>query len=348
MTSDLSASQPQPDRTEPPTSRGHAWRIVGRAAVVFLTAGALVHPAATLLSRSSWQAELLCHFQLLGLTVTLTALAATVWQQRRVAVALAVLAVLQAIPLFRYMGPNPVPPDPRSSARLRLLMANLFVENARYDALVRLIQRERPDIVGLVEFTSQWREGLAEVREEFPYRVEAPFGSMGLALWFREPPLKTDPPEWLLAEGWPFFHAEVEFAGRPRHLWLIHPKSPLDRRGVRELGALADRVRWTGGSRIVIGDLNSSEGSPFFADFLRDSGLRDTRLGFGRQPSWPVGIPFRIAIDHAFVSDDLAVVDRRLGREIGSDHYPLILDLAPAVGPASARSATSSSSSHAK
>lgn len=347
MASDLSASEPQPDRTEGSTSRGRARRIVARAAVALLTAAALVHPTATLLSRSSWRAELLCHFPLPGLTVTLTALAATL-RRRRAAVALAVLAVLQAIPLFHCMGPNPVPPDPRSSARLRLLMANLFVENARYDALVRLIRREHPDIVGLVEFTPEWRDGLAEVRAGFPYRVEAPFGPMGLALWFREPPLKAGPPEWLLAEGWPSLHAEVGFAGRPRHLWLVHPKWPFGRRGVPELAALADRVRWTGGSRIVIGDLNSTEGSPFFADFLRGSGLRDTRLGFGRQPSWPVGIPLRIALDHAFVSGDLAVAYRRLGPEIGSDHYPLILDLAPAVEPASAPSAASSSSSRAK
>ncbi|MGE5755091.1 MAG: hypothetical protein ACM35G_05160, partial [Planctomycetaceae bacterium] len=74
MASDLSASEPQPDRSERPTSRGRARRIVARAAVALLTAGALVHPTATLLSRSSWRAELLCHFPLPGLTVTLTAL----------------------------------------------------------------------------------------------------------------------------------------------------------------------------------------------------------------------------------------------------------------------------------
>jgi endonuclease/exonuclease/phosphatase (EEP) superfamily protein YafD len=345
MDSDLSTIEAGSRPSGARSTRVRARRIVGLTAVCVLIAGALVHPVATLLSRSNWRAELFSHFQLLGLAVTLTAMAATVLRSRWLAALLAVAAVLQAIPLFRYSGPNPVPPTPLATARLRILMANLLVDNTDYDALSRLIRRERPDIVGLVEFSPEWRDGLAGVRSEFPYRVEAPYGTLGLAFWFREPPRKTGPPEWLLPTGAPFLHAEVDFDGQPRHLWLIHPKTPLIRRGAPELPALAGRFASTGGSQIVIGDLNSSEGSPLFADFLKDARLRDTRLGFGRQPSWPAGFPlFRIAIDHAFVSNDLAVADRRLGPDFGSDHFPLILDLAPA----SARSAESSSSSPAQ
>ncbi len=139
--------------------------------------------------------------------------------------------------------------------------------------------------------------------------------------------------------AWPFLHASFEFEGRTRHLWLIHPSLPFARRNTPELATLAERIRRTGGSRIVVGDMNCTEGSPHFTDFLRDAGLRDSRLGFGRQPSWPTDWPYRIALDHAFVSDDLAVLDRRLGPMIGSDHFPLVLDLAPASG---ANAATSS------
>src|SRR5262249_6462450 len=99
------------------------------------------------------------------------------------------------------------------------------------------------------------------------------------------------------------------------------------------LAALGERARDAGGSRIIIGDLNSTDGSAHFRDLLRVSGLRDSRLGFGRQPSWPTMGFYRIAIDHALVSDDLAVVDRRPGPNVGSDHFPLILDLAPAAPP---------------
>ena len=323
-------------RPAPPL--GRARRIVGGLVLAFLTMAALVHPLAALLSRRSWLAELISHFQHLGLLMTLTALGVALRRARRRALVLGALALAQAFPLFRFSGPNPVPPDPSSTDRVRLLMANLLVENSNHDALVRLIRRERPDIVGLVEFSNEWREGLEEVRRDYPYRVEVPLGARGLALWFREPPRKIHPPETPGALCWPLLHAEIDFAGRPRHLWLVHPRSPFIRRGYPEHAALADRIWSFGGSRVVMGDLNLSEGSPLFGDFLRDTALRDTRLGFGRQPTWPADWPYRIAIDHAFVSADLAVADRRLGPEIGSDHFPLIFDLAPA------RSAESSGS----
>ena len=115
-------------------------------------------------------------------------------------------------------------------------------------------------------------------------------------------------------------------------------------RSTPELAALADRIGRTSGSQLVIGDLNRTDGSPFFHDFLQISGLRDSRLGFGRQASWPVWSPYRISIDHAFATSDLAIIDRRLGPDIGSDHFPLIIDVAPAARVISSTSARTSGS----
>ena len=169
---------------------------------------------------------------------------------------------------------------------------------------------------------------------------------MGLALWFRARPIELSPALCPLPGSWPFLRATFDFAGRARHFWLVHPRSPLHRKGKDamniELSALAVEVGGTGGSRIVAGDLNCTDGSPFFADFLRETHLRDSRQGFGREGSWPSWLPspLRIAIDHAFVSDDLAVVARRLGPKIGSDHLPLIFELAPAATNPALRSQT--------
>ena len=114
--------------------------------------------------------------------------------------------------------------------------------------------------------------------------------------------------------------------------WSIPDRRSHAGRGLPELAALAARSAGPAGSRIVVGDMNTHRRLAPLRRLPPRRGLRDSRLGFGRQPSWPTWSPYRIAIDHAFVSDDLAVVDRRLGPAIGSDHFPLILDLAPAAG----------------
>ncbi len=331
------ANDPTPDEavalSSPPGRARRAWRVAKVVCVV----AALTHPIASALGRYFWTADLISHFQEPALVATLLACALLAMQHRRIALGLAVLAAFQVAPLVRYAGANPVRPDPHSSERLRVLIVNVLYDNPIHEDLDQLIRAEKPDIIGLVEYTPDWRRGLAGVREDYPYRMEYPAGTSGLALWFRRPPLTLDRPEWLRGrrDRNPVIHATFEFAGREHHLWLVHPTSPLKLRnfqaGNPEIDAIAEQVRKTGGSRLVLGDMNSTDGSVHFRDFLRVSGLRDSRLGFGRQGSWPTDMPYRIAIDHAFLSDDLAVVDRRLGMNIGSDHFPLIVELAPAA-----------------
>jgi endonuclease/exonuclease/phosphatase (EEP) superfamily protein YafD len=82
------------------------------------------------------------------------------------------------------------------------------------------------------------------------------------------------------------------------------------------------------GAVIVLGDLNTTSWSPYFRDLLADSGLADTRRGFGVLGSWPdLPSPLRIPIDHCLVSDKVAVHDRRIGPPVGSDHRGVIVDL---------------------
>jgi endonuclease/exonuclease/phosphatase (EEP) superfamily protein YafD len=224
----------------------------------------------------------------------------------------------------------------------------VLVENDGWAALSRLIKQTNPDIVALAEVSPAWFQGLQEVAASYPHRVDLGFGFQGLSLWFRERPYLFDMPNLPTLDGSPYLRVSFPFAGSTRHLWLIHPSSPLRRRGrfegYPELSSLAKRIRENGGSTIVIGDFNSTDGSPYFRDFEAVTGLRDTRLGFGRQSSWPVGFPYQIAIDHAFVSNDLAVTARWRGPSIGSDHRPIIVDLAPssqaAIRPAANASAS--------
>ena len=331
----MASEAPTEGLTSPPARVSRPWMRNGWiAAKVACVIAALVHPVASLLSRVSWLADLLSHFQEPALAATLLAFGLTVARHRKLAGALLVLAIFQMSPLLRYSGSNPVPPEPGSPSPVRILLANVLFENERYGEIVDLIRAERPDVIGIVEYSAGWREALAPFRDEYPYRTEVAADASGMALWFRKPPKSLDPPEWLVSWMNPIVHATFDFAGKERHLWLVHPTSPFYRIGSpgnKEMERIANRVRATAGSRIVMGDMNSTDGSAHFRDFLKNTGLRDSRLGFGRQGSWPTDMPYRIAIDHVFVTDDLSVVARRLGQVSGSDHFPVVIDLAPAA-----------------
>ncbi|MEO6809527.1 MAG: endonuclease/exonuclease/phosphatase family protein [Isosphaeraceae bacterium] len=320
---------------EPRGAVGHfRWQ---RAVPWLLVAAALAHPIARGLARWDWRIDLLTHFQGVALVVTLGSVVGLARRHRRLAAALLVLALVQVEPLVRYQGGNPVSPDPKSTDRLRILLANVLVDNPDHERLIQLVHQERPDVLALVEVSKDWLAGLTVLRRDYPYRISAPDGARGLALWSRHPLTSSEGPTQPTDNGWPFLHATLRFAGQDLDLWLVHPASPLrrrhyERRGYLELRAIAERVGREAGPRLVVGDLNTTAGSPYFAEFLRVSGLRDSRLGFGPQPSWPTWSPYRIAIDHALPSRELAVVERRLGPMIGSDHRPLILVLAPAAG----------------
>ena len=154
------------------------------------------------------------------------------------------LAAFQAIPLVRYSGANPVagrPEFPRPAADLDGQRPR--TRTRPHDDLIRAdprgeARRRRPGRVHPV-----LAGGPASAARRVPVPRRVPRRASGLALWFRKPPRTIDPPEWLVPGGHPVIHAAFEFAGRERHLWLVHPTSPIKHRTLegREPGARRDR-----------------------------------------------------------------------------------------------------------
>jgi endonuclease/exonuclease/phosphatase (EEP) superfamily protein YafD len=92
---------------------------------------------------------------------------------------------------------------------------------------------------------------------------------------------------------------------------------------------------------IVVGDLNTSPWSAEFMTLTKKTGLRDSQLGYGLQPSWPMLLPYfgvntqpnlltqllQVPIDHVLVSEQIQVFSRHTGPFIGSDHLPVTVEL---------------------
>ena len=79
----------------------------------------------------------------------------------------------------------------------------------------------------------------------------------------------------------------------------------------------------------MLGDFNATPWSWPFRRMLSTGALVNSQSGFGLQPTFPAttNVALRVPIDHLLHSDLIGVRDRRTGPALGSDHFPLIVDL---------------------
>lgn len=289
-----------------------------------------------LLGRLAWFLDLASHFPvqqaaLLGL-VAATLLVRRRWAWGAAAAILAVVNLAAFAP--GWSGRRPAP-EGRS---LRVVSLNVFIRSHRYVDVAAMLDGERPDVVALIEVNARWADALSPLRVRWPHVISEPREkSFGMMILSRLPILDSSV-EDLGETDRVTLRARIATPDGPVTLLVFHPPPPVgpdrSRRRDLELRALAGLVRTIDGPVVVVGDFNCTPWSVHFRSLLRDSGLSDSRKGFGIQASWPSPLlPLMIPIDHALVSDGVAVVDRRLGPRVGSDHLPLIVDvaLAPAA-----------------
>ena len=220
---------------------------------------------------------------------------------------------------------------------LRVASINVLFHNTHYARVAAFLRRAHPDVAVLVEITPRWRAALDSLRDEFPWQYyaqghDAPgrdsHGTLLLSRWPVER-IETVP---MGSHADPTVAAALNVRGRTLHLIGVHPSWPIgpavSAERNRELSQLAVRARATPAPLIVAGDFNVTAFSPHFQTFVAQSGLRWAAQGAGWQPTWPTLLPVGgIQIDHAFVSSGIAVRRFSRGPNVGSDHWPILIDL---------------------
>jgi endonuclease/exonuclease/phosphatase (EEP) superfamily protein YafD len=281
---------------------------------------------------SWWVLDLLAGFRhQLAIALMACALVAAFARWRKTAVAIGLLgAVNLALVVPLYIGPS----RPQTG-ELRIVSFNVLASNRRFAEVVDFIRGSEADVVVLHEVTSRWEQEIEEAAatfDDWPYEITEArargdlFGSMvlvesgaavesfGFAL--------TDPRaiEILLPDG--------------VALHAIHPLSPSSEfralQNDRQFLFATDWAAGQDGPAIVVGDFNATPWSYPFRRLLSTADLSNSARGFGLDLSYPAdGNPLiRVPIDHLLFSEGLAVVDRRLGPAMGSDHFPLTVDMA--------------------
>jgi endonuclease/exonuclease/phosphatase (EEP) superfamily protein YafD len=280
-----------------------------------------------------WRFELASHFKLQYLFGALAFgfLFAVLkqWRWLGAATCCALISGLSVIPWYFPRASANIEKSPR---RLRLLLSNVYFDNQRYDKFLNLVRAEKPDLIFAQEVTAPWAQALETIREDYPYgAIKAAEEPGGLAALSRLP-LTAINESRARESDWFSYELELEIGGAPLHIITAHPEPPIPKLNMesrnRRLEFLAERARSLSGPRIVIGDLNVTMWSPHYQDFIAQADLVSAREGFGVIPTWPTFLPLmRIPIDHCLVSKDIWVSNIRTGPDIGSDHFPLIVDL---------------------
>jgi endonuclease/exonuclease/phosphatase (EEP) superfamily protein YafD len=281
------------------------WDIAAQFAPVWLVVSAFTLVAAFLFRR--W-----LRWSVVALSVTGLALAAT----------------LIAPEYLRDAGPRAPAAAP---GQLKIVQFNVWHENPDPEPILAWLDAERPDIAMIEENSKAFSSAL--VRHP-GWSVACPHCEV--LILSRTPALSVDKP--VRRKGVPnvpmthgvFHDAQGDFDVVGVHnAWPTDPDQAYQERRLAEFTSRLPKRRL-----IVTGDFNSSPWS-----FSRR--YWDGVLGIARReraiPTWPaqtykrlkwLGLPF-LPIDHVYAGPGWATVSVQRGPRLTSDHYPVVVTLAP-------------------
>ncbi len=218
----------------------------------------------------------------------------------------------------------------------RLVVSNVLMDNRKADQWLRVIRDAEPDLVVAVETDAWWAEQAQVLEADLPHTVSEPLDNTYGMLVYSRWPLHEVETRYLVEEDVPSVWGQVELPSGDRvRFAFIHPRPP--RPDIQqdseardaELVLVARELEDATGPVIVAGDLNDVAWSYTTRLFQRISGLLDPRIGRGLYSTFHADYPvMRWPLDHVFHSSDLQVIYLdRLGH-VGSDHFPIMIDLA--------------------
>jgi endonuclease/exonuclease/phosphatase (EEP) superfamily protein YafD len=228
---------------------------------------------------------------------------------------------------------------PAEGPVLRVMAVNLLHSSVLPPVLVDAVERDRPDVLNLLEFTDLMRERVEELGlgRLLPYKIVLPgTDSEGAAIYSRYPLRRADAPI-----------AAPAFEGSPRHLPAV-----VTLPGGRELDlvavhACAPSEGWRtacwassiralppagGRLRVLAGDFNSTLDHAVLRDLIA-TGYRDAAdvTGKGLSMTWPYYEQPRlfpkVAIDHVLADRRIAIRSFQTLRMPRTDHRATLTEL---------------------
>lgn len=291
------------------------------------------------LGRTSLQFDLLAHF-------------APVWLAGALACGVLGLLLLRGLPRLAVIGVSAAgavaagtliaPELSRSTGpvaaaeapgRIKLVQFNVWAHNRDYAGTVDWLQREDPDIAVLEETTPPLR---ALIRERGRWRIACP--NCEVMVLSKQPPIAVGGPPTPRAQG-PLTRVTFRDGLGEFTVIGVHYAWPTDGGDQQAQEARLARAieAVPRGRAIVAGDFNSTPWSysrrrwdAIFGLARRDRALFTWPARQSTRLRW-LGLFPLLPIDHVYAGPDWATIDVHRGPKLGSDHYPVVISLAPAA-----------------
>ena len=246
------------------------------------------------------------------------------------------LAMLNAVLLVPQLVAESRPEINPISVMFRAVLINVNTRSGDPVRVGAFITEADPDVLILEEVNENWLVELGVALAPFPYAVERPReDNFGIALYSKFP-LVGEEIRFIGQDEVPSIIADAETPGGCCTIVATHTVPPAGpkRSAMRNahLKRLAEEVKKEIYPLLVMGDLNTTPWSVHFRRLRERTGLHDSSRGHGLSPTWPTYNPLlMIPIDHCFHSDEITIIGRSVGPRVGSDHFPLTVDIA--LGP---------------
>jgi endonuclease/exonuclease/phosphatase (EEP) superfamily protein YafD len=220
-------------------------------------------------------------------------------------------------------------------ATVRMVMSNVEMENNQYEQWMQTMRLVDPDLLLIVEIDESWVDGIADFIDEYPHRViEARDNWYGMMMLSRLP-IDRFEVRHLVQEDIPSIDAYVRLNNNTLIRFIgVHPRPPEPIRDTDAIARDAELTLWgqeladEQGPVIIGGDLNDVAWSQTTRLFLRVSGMLDPRRGRGFFNSFHADHWFmRFPLDHIFHSTHFTVSKIQRMQHVGSDHFPIMIDL---------------------
>lgn len=233
-------------------------------------------------------------------------------------------------PYTRFATPEiQITADVPDSSKIKLLSANVLMENTRKVDLVRIIEREDPDVLFLMETDQGWLDAVQSCLDRYPTVLTYPLDNYFGLIFATRLTAPSAEVVFLSEDNTPSLRAELLGPDGTGFNFLgLHPRPPVPGNDtalrdlqIKEAAKLSGHANWP---TVCMGDFNDVAWSWSSRRFKRNGGFLEPRVGRGMFPTFHAQYPILgVPIDQLYLTAGIGLVSFGRLEEFGSDHFPI-------------------------